>query len=70
MLRRPLLPDQQSYNYTPLYRTNCSLTLSQTTNLRLFQTERVSRHNSKYYEYGRKFSKRVENAVGKGEIAR
>ena len=25
--------------------------------------------NSKFHEYGRKFSKRVENTVGKGEIA-
>ena len=32
-------------------------------NFRLFQTERVCRH-------GGKFSKRVENTAGKGEIAR
>ena len=34
------------------------LTISQTTTLRLFETEK------------RKFSQRVENTVGKGEIAR
>ena len=27
-------------------------------------------HNFKFDEYGRKFSKQVENTVGKGEIAR
>ena len=44
------------------------LTLSQTTNFRLFQTERDA--NFKFDENGRKFSKWVENTVGKGEIAR
>ena len=44
-----------------------ALTLSQTTNLRLFQTERVCRRQS---ENGRKFSKWVKNTMGKGEIAR
>ena len=39
------------------------LTHYQTTNFRLFQTERVD-------ENGGKLSKRVENTVGKGEIAR
>ena len=37
------------------------------TNLGLFQT---ARKNFKFDKNGRKFSKRVENAVGKGEIAR
>ena len=46
------------------------LTLSQTTDFRLFQTETVADDNSKFNENGRKFSKRVENTVGKGEIAR
>ena len=41
------------------------LTLSQTTNFRLFQTYTVY----KYDERSRMFSKRVENTVGKGEIA-
>ena len=36
------------------------LSLSQTTNFRLFQTD----------ENGKKFPKHVENTVGKGEIAR
>ena len=42
-----------------------SLTLYQTTNFRVFQIERV-----KFDKNGRKLSKRVENTVGKGEIAR
>ena len=40
------------------------------TNFRLFQTERVCSFNFKFDENGRKFSKWVENTVGKGEIAR
>ena len=45
------------------------LTHYQTTNFRLFKTERVYRHNFKFDENGRKLSKWVENTVGKGEIA-
>ena len=45
-----------------------SLTLYQTTNFRLFQTDRVD-DNFKFDENDRKLSKRVENTVGKGEIA-
>ena len=41
------------------------LTLSQTTNFRLFQIE-----NFEFDENGKKSSKRLENTVGKGEIAR
>ena len=41
----------------------------QTTNFRLFQTERVCRQQFQYDENGRKLSKQVENTVGKGEIA-
>ena len=37
------------------------LTLSQTTNFRLFQTERVSRRQLEIWRNGRRFSKRVEN---------
>ena len=50
-----------------LYQTtkDWSLTLYQTTNFRVFQIERV-----KFDKNGRKLSKRVENTVGKGEIAR
>ena len=42
------------------------------TNFRLFQTERfkIIDDNFKFDENGRKLSKRVENTVGKGEIAR
>ena len=44
-----------------------SLTLSQTTNFRPFQTVRLADDNFKFDE---KFSTQVENTVGKGEIAR
>ena len=46
------------------------LTLSQMTNFRIFQTERVCRRQCKLDVIGTKFSKWVENTVGKGEIAR
>ena len=39
------------------------------TNFRLFQTERVCTRKLIFDEYGRKFSKSVENAVGEGKIA-
>ena len=48
------------------------LTLSETINSRLFQTDRVG-ENFKFDESGGKFSKREKkkkNTVGKGEIAR
>ena len=38
------------------------------TNFRLFQTEWVCRRHFRFDERGRKFSKLVENTVGKGEI--
>ena len=44
--------------------------LSQKTSFRRFQTERVADDNFKFDENGGKFSKLVENTVGKGEIAR
>ena len=47
-----------------------NLTLSETTHFRLFQTERVCRRQFQVYKKGREFSRRVENTVGKGEIAR
>ena len=46
-----------------------SLTLSQTTNFRLFQIEKFEEDNFRFGENSRKLSKRVENTVGKGEIA-
>ena len=50
------------------------LSLSQTTNFRLFQTETKLKgfadSNFKLDENHRKFSKGIENTVGKGEIAR
>ena len=47
-----------------------SLTLSQTIYFRLFQTERVADDRFiKCDENSRRFSKWVENSVGKGEIA-
>ena len=45
------------------------LTHYQTAIFRLFQTE-FADDNVKFDENGRKLSKRVENTVGKGEIAR
>ena len=47
-----------------------NLTHYQTTNFRLFQTERVRRRLFQIYKNGRKLSKQVENTVEKGEIAR
>ena len=46
------------------------LTLSQTTNFSFFQTQILCRRQSQLDENGRKFSKWVDNTVGKGEIAR
>ena len=45
-------------------------TLSQTTNLDSSKLEEFADNNFKFDEIGRKFSKLVENIVGKGEIAR
>ena len=50
--------------------TSLVLTLSQMTNFRLFQTERLCRQRFQLWWNDSKFSKRVENTVGKGEIAR
>ena len=57
-----------------LCNSTLTLTFSQTTNLRLFQTdfsklEEFADDNFKFDENGRKFSKRIENTVGKGAIA-
>ena len=46
------------------------LTLSQTTNFRHIQPKEFADDNFKFDQNNRKFSKRVENTVGKGEIAR
>ena len=46
-----------------------TLTLSQTTHFRPFQAERVSSQQFSLHESGRKFFRRIENTVGKGEIA-
>ena len=48
------------------YEHSKKLTLSQTTNFRLFKIEKVCRRQ---FEKGRKFSKQEGNTVGKGEIA-
>ena len=45
------------------------LTLSKRTNFRLSQNWLFADDNFKFDGNGRKFSKRVENTVGKGEIA-
>ena len=46
------------------------LTFSHMTNFGLYQTEGVCRRNVKLNENGKKFFKRVENTVRKGEITR
>ena len=46
------------------------LTLSQTTNFRLFQLKEFADNNLKFDKNGKEFFKRVENIVEKGEIAR
>ena len=46
------------------------LTHYQTTNFRLFKLKEFADDNFKFDKNGRKLSKRVENTVGKGEIAR
>ena len=51
------------------YLLSKGLTLSQMTNFRLFQTDIVCRQRFPFDENGKKFSKRVENTEGKGEIA-
>ena len=46
------------------------LSLSQTANFRLFQTEKSLQSKIfKFYENGRMFPKQIENTEGKGEIA-
>ena len=45
------------------------LTLSKTTNFRLFQLREFADYNFKFDENGREFSKRVENTVVNGEIS-
>ena len=47
---------------------NC-LILSQTTDFKLFKLKQFADDNFKFDENHRKFSKRVENIMGKGEIA-
>ena len=50
--------------------SDAELTLSQTTNCRVFQTERVCRRQFQVDKNGSKLSEWVENTAGKGEIAR
>ena len=52
--------------YQNMKENSVFLTLSQRSDFRLFQTDRICRLD----ENGRKISKQVENTVGKGEIAR
>ena len=56
-------------SYQTLQYLGIGLTLSQTTNFRLFQTKRLADDDSKFDENGKKLSKWVENNVGKGKIA-
>ena len=55
----------QNFNPCPQKKKKCVLTVSQTTNFRLFQTEEFADETFKFDENYLK----VENAVGKGEIA-
>ena len=55
---------------SPKFFKSPSITLSQTTNFRLFQTERICRDNPQFDENGGKFSVRIENTVGKGQNPR
>ena len=64
------LPDDEILDWSKLKQiADDILTHYQTTNFRLFQTERVCRQQFQIDEDGKKLSKRVENTVGKGEIA-
>ena len=54
---------------TYLPHNSAFLTLSKTTNYRLFQIQRVSDNYFEFDENGGEFSISVENTVGKGEIA-
>ena len=55
------------YKASTFTETN-NLTLSQTTNFTFFQLKEFT-DNFKFVKNSRKFSKRVENTVGKAEIA-
>ena len=50
--------------------TNLMTTLSQTKNFRFFQIQNFEDNNFNFDENERNFSNRVENTVGKREIAR
>ena len=71
--RTPWEKENASYknfpHFPPCFGFYFFFTFSQTTNSRLFQTERVCRRHFEFDENGRKFDKWVENTVGKGEIA-
>ena len=53
-----------------LYIPHKWLNFSQTTNFRLLKLKEFADDNFKFDENSRKFFDRVENTVGKGEIAR
>ena len=53
-----------------IHRLDRSLTLSQTTNLDSVKLKEFADDNLKVHKNVRKFSKRVESTVGKGETAR
>ena len=55
--------------YTRSYCSYHFLTLSQTTNLDSSKLKEFADDNFKFDENGRKFSKRVESTMRKGEIA-
>ena len=64
------LPDDKILDWSKLKQiADNILTLSQMTNFRPYQTERVCRRQFQINENGRQLSKWVENTVGKGKIA-
>ena len=56
--------------YVLIFDFKCTLTLSQTTNLRLSKLKRFADNNFKFDENGGKFFRQVENTVEKGDFAR
>ena len=59
-------PNKKTLDWTKLK----ALTHYQTTDFRLFKMKEFADDNFKFDKNERKLSKRVENTVGKGEIAR
>ena len=63
------LPKVLTHDYVTFRKMNYFLTHYQTTNSYFSKLKEFADDNFKFDENGRKSSKRVENTVGKGEIA-